>query len=143
MKLLIISLLVLIFNRGVTTDTSPTTPSTGATSPGTPSTDKPPTGESRSFPIRIPYNNSQDYKNIPKNWGSCFLYMEGITIVAIDHGISKTGGQHAIFAHITGTEDKNKWIFSRDDSLNCNVIQGPKVDGKDTILNGSFVEYEL
>uniref|UniRef100_A0A914C3K5 V-type proton ATPase subunit S1/VOA1 transmembrane domain-containing protein n=1 Tax=Acrobeloides nanus TaxID=290746 RepID=A0A914C3K5_9BILA len=65
--------------------------------------------------------------------------MEGITIVAINHATSKSGGQKAVFAHITGTQDANKWIFSNE-SLNCNVKSGKE---KDTILNGSFVEFRV
>uniref|UniRef100_A0A914DA25 V-type proton ATPase subunit S1/VOA1 transmembrane domain-containing protein n=1 Tax=Acrobeloides nanus TaxID=290746 RepID=A0A914DA25_9BILA len=79
-------------------------------------------GSTRQFPIRIPYESSTDTDDIGQhaNWGTCLMYLEGVTIVVIDHTKDKNG-QKAVFAKINGTQGWNTWTFDETKTLDCTI----------------------
>lgn len=51
------------------------------------------------------------------------MYLEGVTIVVIDHTKDKNG-QKAVFAKINGTQGWNTWTFDKTQTLDCAIKNG-------------------
>ena len=85
-------------------------------------------GKSQNFPIVLPYYALGEPVTQNPKWGSCLLYLEGISVIVFGKN------QRSHLAKIDGANGKNKFNFD-DDSVSCpSPKNNDKTDKKDKKL---------